>query len=272
MGKSAYWAPKPRSPSRRIGKKTAAHLIDSVERGRQAIVELERELAVVEGRYRAQKTSLMVARIRLDELARQEHHIRTAPQYKRSAIGRLLCSSPLTCEADAMIDAVRKEMDAPYRVLSSSLEGEISRINGNIDRLKTAISFDEKRLEPYLRKLRVESERKEKIRQAKVELSALRAVAARTTRRSRELAERLKSRLSHQDLCPYCGGSLGDKPHADHIYPLSKGGRSIESNMVLACEGCNMKKGSLTLAGFIRQEGLDRDAVEQRLRVLQKDF
>lgn len=58
--------------------------------------------------------------------------------------------------------------------------------------------------------------------------------------------------------CNYCGrktkkspinrralGSLDpDERTIDHVIPLSKGGRNIESNRVIACHECNNKKGS----------------------------
>jgi 5-methylcytosine-specific restriction endonuclease McrA len=105
------------------------------------------------------------------------------------------------------------------------------------------------------------------------EMDRLRGIAARDSGRMRERGWRVKKKLMlKQAECPYCGSDLGDRPHADHIYPVSKGGLSIEANMVLACESCNNKKGTLTLQAFIKAFALDRDAVEERLRQLRKDF
>ena len=75
-----------------------------------------------------------------------------------------------------------------------------------------------------------------------------------------------------QTHCPYCGGGLGAQPHADHIYPVAKGGLSTIANMVLVCAECNNKKAEHTLTAFIRLYGLDRGAIETRLTELGKDF
>ncbi len=90
--------------------------------------------------------------------------------------------------------------------------------------------------------------------------------------RSRELTDAVKKTLPSQPNCPYCGESLGDTPHADHIYPVTKGGHSVAANMVLVCAACNLKKGSMTLRAFIMRYGLDRETIEMRLHELGKDF
>jgi 5-methylcytosine-specific restriction endonuclease McrA len=99
-----------------------------------------------------------------------------------------------------------------------------------------------------------------------------RAILAAVEGASRELASRIKQSLKRQDHCPYCAAPLGDEPHADHIYPLSKGGLSVEANLVLVCSSCNGRKGSMTLTQFIQRHGLDREAIELRLRALRKVF
>lgn len=45
--------------------------------------------------------------------------------------------------------------------------------------------------------------------------------------------------------CAYCGGVA---THLDHVEPLSKGGTDTESNIVPACQHCNLSKGAKTLA------------------------
>jgi 5-methylcytosine-specific restriction endonuclease McrA len=90
--------------------------------------------------------------------------------------------------------------------------------------------------------------------------------------RSRDLTDTVKKTLPAHSNCPYCGESLGETPHADHIYPVTKGGHSVAANMVLVCAACNLKKGSMTLRAFIMKYGLDREAIEMRLHELGKDF
>lgn len=48
-----------------------------------------------------------------------------------------------------------------------------------------------------------------------------------------------------RNLCGYCGAWA---THMDHITPLSKGGADKESNVIPACQNCNLTKGAKTLA------------------------
>lgn len=52
-------------------------------------------------------------------------------------------------------------------------------------------------------------------------------------------------KLRDAGICAYCG-DYGNT--IDHIYPKALGGKSTYGNMCLACEKCNFKKGSKTLA------------------------
>jgi DNA repair exonuclease SbcCD ATPase subunit len=98
------------------------------------------------------------------------------------------------------------------------------------------------------------------------------AVVAQAMGKSRERAEAVKKLLTKTELCPYCGCCLGDEPHADHIYPQSKGGLSVARNMVYVCQQCNTQKSDLTLFSFIELFSLDRAKIEAVLRGLGKDF
>jgi hypothetical protein len=60
-----------------------------------------------------------------------------------------------------------------------------------------------------------------------------------------------KTRLYHVSSCAYCGldgtsthGPDGEYWHIDHVYPRSKGGLSVASNLVKACAFCNSSKGA----------------------------
>jgi 5-methylcytosine-specific restriction endonuclease McrA len=125
---------------------------------------------------------------------------------------------------------------------------------------------------PHLKR----EERQEEIRQKKQlqkqRIAELRAVAASANGTSRKLAAKVRNQIAKQHQCPYCGDDLGLAPHADHIYPVSKGGRSVKRNMVYVCAPCNAKKANLTLATFIKTFGLDRNEIEARLTAMEKDF
>ena len=46
--------------------------------------------------------------------------------------------------------------------------------------------------------------------------------------------------------CKICGRTEKDgiKLHVDHIKPVSKGGKTVMSNLQTLCEGCNIGKGN----------------------------
>lgn len=110
------------------------------------------------------------------------------------------------------------------------------------------------------------------LRKKKNRVLELKARAASNANETRIVAETVKRKLSRTQSCPYCDTPLDTDSHVDHIHPVSKGGLSIPANMVHVCSQCNSKKSNLTLAGFIRKYGLDRDAIEAKLLKLHKDF
>lgn len=59
-----------------------------------------------------------------------------------------------------------------------------------------------------------------------------------------ELRERIKKRDNYT--CQICGRYMPDEfgLEIDHIIPVSKGGRTVESNLQVLCCSCNRKKGS----------------------------
>ena len=116
--------------------------------------------------------------------------------------------------------------------------------------------------------------KEEAIRQKRTKeiLDRKKAQYATTVDETRNLAQSIKRRLPTNHNCPYCDGPLGENYHADHIYPVSKGGQSRESNMVNVCETCNLKKKDDTLNTFIRKYGLNRDSIERNLIKLGKEI
>ena len=49
--------------------------------------------------------------------------------------------------------------------------------------------------------------------------------------------------------CQYCGGGFASEDLTfDHLVPRSRGGRTLWSNVVTACQSCNLLKGNRTLA------------------------
>lgn len=63
------------------------------------------------------------------------------------------------------------------------------------------------------------------------------------------LRERIKERDNYT--CQHCGLSVKDEPNLlleiDHIIPISKGGKTEESNLQTLCWKCNRHKGNKIL-------------------------
>ena len=65
-----------------------------------------------------------------------------------------------------------------------------------------------------------------------------------------KLHERIKDKYHY---CFYCGKHLEkEKRTVDHIEPISKDGKDIEENIVVACRRCNTNKSDYTLDEFIK--------------------
>lgn len=54
---------------------------------------------------------------------------------------------------------------------------------------------------------------------------------------------------SHEHTCVYCGKQIIDKKNdltVDHILPVSRGGKTEESNLAICCSKCNKDKSDMT--------------------------
>lgn len=129
----------------------------------------------------------------------------------------------------------------------------------------------------YIRNLINLELEKEKVQLQEVE--DLKAKAAENDSETRKVADSFKRRfplarqLNRLSNCPYCNNLLNsDNAHLEHIYPVSKGGKSIIKNLIWVCATCNLKKGDKTLSSFIKTSKLERDLVETNLDWLEKDY
>lgn len=84
---------------------------------------------------------------------------------------------------------------------------------------------------------------------------ALRAIGFETTtakyfaKNQRSLmTQELRHRIMARDhyTCQMCGKYMPDEVglHVDHIIPVSKGGKTVESNLQVLCSKCNLRKGN----------------------------
>src|SRR6266516_1570815 len=127
----------------------------------------------------------------------------------------------------------------------------------------------EKSLQPLLTELSI---LQEGLGPQEERLGELEAFKARVLKESRKLASRVRMSCAPTDNCPYCETAIGKDARLDHIYPVSKGGLSVRSNLVFVCIECNQRKSDMTLAAFLKVYKLDRVAIEARLTKLGKEF
>lgn len=71
--------------------------------------------------------------------------------------------------------------------------------------------------------------------------AALRRIAPERLRITRSMRHYVSDR--DQGACRYCGNETGPF-EIDHVVPVALGGRTIRSNLVLACQPCNSRKGA----------------------------
>src|SRR5215475_538634 len=67
----------------------------------------------------------------------------------------------------------------------------------------------------------------------------------------RDVSVALRARILDRDnhACRYCGGPASE---VDHYQPFSRGGLTIDSNLVAACVYCNRSKGDRTVEEWRR--------------------
>ena len=129
------------------------------------------------------------------------------------------------------------------------------------------------KMRPYLERLATAKRCLQKAQQRESEASLkkqvekskhqrIKAMADAYAGKARKMADTIRRQLKRYDYCPYCFGSLGNEPHADHIHPVSAGGLSVEENMIFVCSICNGNKSDLTLRAFCTQFGHSRDRIE----------
>ena len=101
----------------------------------------------------------------------------------------------------------------------------------------------------------VDSERGYSYQQLLKEYEALEDIGFQCTLREYDskkqrnlMTPQLREQIARRDnyTCQWCGRYMPDKVglHIDHIVPVSKGGKSVPSNLQVLCSICNQKKGN----------------------------
>jgi len=207
------------------------------------------------------------------ELDIKEKNIRSEPnsyqQYKNGYLKRFFISGEdkeLTEKAKTMLYELDKQRRyipediKKYEVLKHRQSSE----KREIDRKEKFLLNFEKTVRSNKLKYQIQ-ERK------RADQDLLKQRAKNNTDEKRAIATSVRKNITNED-CPYCGVLLDKFCHADHIYPVSKGGLSTLRNMVMTCSQCNLKKKNLTLRSFIKKFNLDLHKIEEKLDSLDKDF
>jgi len=134
------------------------------------------------------------------------------------------------------------------------------------DKLETRIRGFENQIESAQDDLELIKVKHEKLRALDARKQSDKATLAKVKKKSRSLADEIKKRLIIPLHCPYCENDIGEKPHADHIYPLSHGGKETVSNMIYVCAPCNLKKSDKTLFEFCEISNFNFTKIAFRLR------
>ncbi len=71
--------------------------------------------------------------------------------------------------------------------------------------------------------------------------------------------------------CAYCSISIVDKPVAEHMIPLSRGGSNTIDNIVPSCWSCNAHKRTKTSDEYLLSRSAEKNNNEQREKIWQ-DF
>jgi 5-methylcytosine-specific restriction endonuclease McrA len=199
----------------------------------------------------------------IDELEKRIIQIQRSKTYKKrkpGVVNFLLGEFELNDKGEKELGVAKESMDLLRKkrsLLSAKphherpyIQSQIGRKRDFLQAIESQIALLEKRKEKDL---------------------SIKNKAAQNTQQKRKLGSRVKYGLETSE-CPYCFSSLSQAAHADHIYPIAKGGESVPSNMVLVCESCNLKKSDLTLQQFIKKYSLNRDKIEEKLAALGKEY
>jgi 5-methylcytosine-specific restriction endonuclease McrA len=267
---SRYYRRKKRQSKRRDPNKLTAETIrKSIEAMRAEILVLQKERVDLAPQVLQHRQIRDRINDEIRQIWEQRCAIRNHPNARKSALHAFFSNNPYTDHAVQQVRSLESAIAAKRATLPRDLEPDLRLLVSQIAKIESTIVTYEYALAPHVKRKEEVQRKKELQRQRIAELRAAAASASGTTRR---LGSKVRDRIARQEQCPYCGGPLGLTPHADHIYPVSKGGRSVERNMVFACSPCNAGKGDLTLTAFIKAFHLDREAIETRLAALGKEF
>lgn len=174
----------------------------------------------------------------------------------------------LNYEEKIRIESILSNINTQSDILESilpKLKNEVAkafRENGFFEVYKNILSLEistEKQIKGY------------KKEQKKDEIKSKLAMNEKEKRR---IIKTKKKTLENLGYCSYCEKVFDDNiiTHVDHIYPLSRGGLEVDTNLIIVCSDCNIKKSNMTLREFIKKYALNKEKIELRLERLKKIF
>lgn len=254
--------PKTRSKSKQpISKLSMAKLLEREEETTRRIFEIKKELIKIgDQRYNEERVASIEKQI--EGIDSQIRLARKDVQQKPGFVANFLGTKEMKPEAKNQVERLTESRNRLTTTLSGIDRSALSNYRYYSHQLQES--------EEWLQKIR---DKVGVLKAKEDKLNALKNKAAETVKAKREIGQTVKRKLLSNTHCPYCGDSLdGKEVHADHIYPIAKGGESRNDNMVFVCRPCNQKKGVLTLQKFIKEFDLDRTTIEKRLTELGKEF
>ncbi|MGA2467924.1 MAG: HNH endonuclease [Thermodesulfobacteriota bacterium] len=239
-------------------------LEEDLTSARERLAKMESSLVELREQESISQQQLQDITKKLDVVSERLSRLRTTQQARPGFFGSLLNLTEIPPENQREIRSLEVE--------ASLLNLEKRKYDRLLQNLTHSIKIHQEAVWPQ--RSRVSGLEKAVARKAREEekLAELRAAAAGNVEQNRKVGASVKRGIEKQPWCPYCGGPLGENPHADHIYPVSKGGRSVPKNMVYVCSNCNALKRNLTLSGFVKKYKLDRSTIENRLEELGKEY
>ncbi|MBI4464770.1 MAG: DUF3158 family protein [Acidobacteria bacterium] len=231
-----------------------------LDQARDNLKMLKSKLTAHHNRVKFPDSSLQMVQSQLAAIDDNLLRLRNTRQQRKGLLGSLLGLTAIPPKVQSDIASLQSQR-LTFESQKRELENLIAATQAGESSVESAQEWISKLEEAVTRKRRKEEK-----------LNELRAAAARNVGQSRMVGSSVKRKLKRQPWCPYCGEPLGSDTHVDHIYPISKGGRSVPRNMVYVCITCNRKKKDLTLNSFISQYELNRDEIEARLAELGKEY
>jgi len=229
------------------------------------------EYAKIQARVEAKKQECLAAVKKLEsEIARETENDRKRRGFFSTLFGPELL--PETREAVARLNARIRIIQAESRRCDEALNGTLNEGRRREVNLKIARCQEAELLEAIVRVEEEEEKARRKYGGDKLTIAAAAAYFGKTRDEADKLRSTLRLQLDIIPNCPYCGGAIGEVPHVDHIYPVSKGGLSIPENLVLVCADCNLGKSDQTLRKFVKSRGFDWERIESTLEKLGKRF